>query len=152
MDKITKKFVAGFWLPESSADRFLLHVERLGISKVVGYREAIKMWCDAQDAQTGAQVVKSPALASPATPVKQVVTKPAPALPVPMWRVYGFIHGMAHKEAVANGWRPGMAIPAGFAAKPPACEETRGQTTETTHETRGQTTASAESSREGDFC
>ena len=136
MDKITK-FMSGFWLSEDSANRFLACVKRRELSLVAGYRESIKMWCDAQDAQA----VNKPAPALPATPVKQVVNKPAPALPVPMWRVYGFLHGMAHKEAVANGWRPGMAIPAGFAAKTPACGEGGAtESTPDTHETRGRAT------------
>jgi hypothetical protein len=140
MDKLPK-FMSGFWLADECAARFLACVKRREISIVAGYREALKMWCEAQDRQAGAQVVNKPAPASPVAPVKQVVNKPAPALPLPMWRVHGFIHGMAHREAVANGWRPGMAIPEGLAAATPACEETRGTAK-----------SSQETSQPGDFC
>jgi hypothetical protein len=159
MDKLPK-FMSGFWLADECAARFLACVKRREISIVAGYREALKMWCEAQDRQAGAQGVNKPAPASPVAPVKQAVNKPAPALPVPMWRVHGFVHGMAHREAIANGWRPGMAIPAGLAASPPATparEETGGtakgsQETPAYQETGGTAKSSQETSQPGDFC
>ena len=145
---VDTRMMSGFRLPYHLAERFALLVAKRHITLGRAYEESIKAWCDAQeggiDASEGvkaapvAQVVKSHAPASSVAPPAQMVRPP------PDWKKHGFIHGMAHIEAVRSGWKPGMEIPEGLAASAPAtpaCEETRGQATE-----------SDESSREGDFC
>jgi len=140
---VDTRMMSGFRLPYHLAERFTLLVTKRHVTLGRAYEESIKAWCDAQEggvaasegvkAAPVAQAVKSPAPALPVAPAAQVVRPP------PAWKVYGFIHGMAHREAVANGWRPGMAIPAGLAAPAtaacevpatPACGETTGQATE----------------------